>query len=269
MHDITSEGFEHNLEIPFSNMEIKTWLLALLDMAWRHPERYVIYTFYFSNCLLMSAISRQACRIFKPIYRGSGERKKSPFCRVRLSLPCSWGSNNLTQSTDLQVYLIITIAYEPILVTSIQRLDVQARSSPISRINVSIEIALSSESLLIEVSVPSEVATARVRPIRKPSTPFSLLGQHRPPLFEKSNVLVLYVIRLSLFFSYWLLLFKRTNRLWYTLLEKLYTGILTTIIQERPYLLELLQRCLMCHFQLAMPRPLPRWEARNQFESIH
>ena len=76
----------------------------------------------------------------------------------------------------------------------------QATSSQISRINVSIgSQALSSESLLIEVSVPSEVATARLRPIRKPSTPFSLLGQHRPPLFEKSNVLVLYVIRLSLF----------------------------------------------------------------------
>jgi hypothetical protein len=101
------------------------------------------------------------------------------------------------------VYLIITIAYEPILVTSIQRLDVQARSSQISRINVSIgSQALSSESLLIEVSVPSEVATARLRPIRKPSTPFSLLGQHRPPLFEKSNVLVLYVIRLSLSLGY-------------------------------------------------------------------
>jgi hypothetical protein len=101
------------------------------------------------------------------------------------------------------VYLIITIAYEPILVTSIQRLDVQARLSLISRINVSIESqALSSESLLIEVLVPSEVATARLRPIRKPSTPFSLLGQRKPPLFEKSNVLVLYVIRLSLFLDY-------------------------------------------------------------------
>ena len=101
------------------------------------------------------------------------------------------------------MYLIITIAYEPILVTSIQWLDVQATSGQMSRINVSIgRQALSSESLLIEVSVPSEVATARLRPIRKPSAPFSLLGQHRPPLFEKSNVLVLYVIRLSLFRSY-------------------------------------------------------------------
>lgn len=101
------------------------------------------------------------------------------------------------------MYLIITTAYEPILVTSIQRLDVQARSSQISRINVSIgNQALPSKILLIELSVVSEVATARLRPIRKPSTPFSLLGQHRPPLFEKSNVLVLYVIRLSLFDSY-------------------------------------------------------------------
>lgn len=95
------------------------------------------------------------------------------------------------------MYLIITIAYEPILVTSIQRLDIQATSSQISRINVSIgRQALSSKFLLIEVSVPSEVATARLRPIRKPST---LLGQHRPPLFEKSNVLVLYVFRLIYF----------------------------------------------------------------------
>lgn len=196
MYDITSERFERNLEIPFSNMDIKTWLLALLDMAWQHPERYVIYTFYLSNRLVISAISRQACRIFKPIYCRSGERKKGSFCRVRLSLPYSWGSNNLNQLMDLQVYLIITIAYEPILVTSTQRLDVRARSrsSQISRINVSIgSQTLSSEFLLIEVSVPSEVATARLRPIRKPSIPFSLLGQHRPPLFEKSNVLVLYV----------------------------------------------------------------------------
>jgi hypothetical protein len=90
MHDITSERFERNLEIPFSNMEIKTWalaVLALLDMAWRHPERYVIYTIYLSNRLLISAISHQACRISKPIYCGSGECKKGPFCRVRLSHP--------------------------------------------------------------------------------------------------------------------------------------------------------------------------------------
>ena len=101
------------------------------------------------------------------------------------------------------MYLITTIAYEPILVTSNKRLDVQATSSQISRINVSIgSQALSSESFLIEVLVPSEVATARLRPIRKPSAPFSLLGRHRPPLFEKSNVLVLYVIRLSSFLSY-------------------------------------------------------------------
>ena len=101
------------------------------------------------------------------------------------------------------MYLIITIAYEPILVTSNQRLDVQVTSSQISRINVSIgSQAISSESFLIEVLVPSEVATARLRPIRKPSAPFSLLGRHRPPLFEKSNVLVLYVIRLSSFLSY-------------------------------------------------------------------
>jgi hypothetical protein len=101
------------------------------------------------------------------------------------------------------VYLIITIAYEPTLVTSNQGLEVKATSSQISRINVSIgSQALSSEFLLMEASVPSDVATARVSPIRKPSTPFSLLGQHRPPLFEKSNVLVLYVIRLCLFLSY-------------------------------------------------------------------
>ena len=86
MHDITSERFERNLEIPFSNMEVKTWLLAFLDMVWRRPERYIIYTFYLSNRLLISAISRQACRIFKPVYCGSGERKKGPFCSVRLSL---------------------------------------------------------------------------------------------------------------------------------------------------------------------------------------
>ena len=41
---------------------------------------------YFSNRLLISC---QARRIFKSIYRGSGERKKGPFCRVRLSLPYS------------------------------------------------------------------------------------------------------------------------------------------------------------------------------------
>ena len=42
-----------------------------------------IYYYYYSNRLLISAISCQACRIFKPVYRGSGERKKGPFCRVR------------------------------------------------------------------------------------------------------------------------------------------------------------------------------------------
>lgn len=89
MQGITSELFERNLEIPFSKMEIKTWLPVLLDMAWRHPERYVIYTIYLSDRLLILAISRQACRIFKSIYCGSGERKKGPFCRVRLSLPYS------------------------------------------------------------------------------------------------------------------------------------------------------------------------------------
>ena len=99
------------------------------------------------------------------------------------------------------MYLIITIAYEPISGTSKQSLDVQATSSQIFRINVSNgnQHYPLNPFLLIEASAPSEVATARLRPLRKSSTPFSLLGRHRPPLFEKSNVLVLYVVRFSFF----------------------------------------------------------------------
>lgn len=54
-------------------------------LATPREVRY-IYKFYLANRLLMSAISCQACRISKPIYRGPGERKKGPFCRVRLLL---------------------------------------------------------------------------------------------------------------------------------------------------------------------------------------
>lgn len=137
MHEITLERFELNLEIPSNSTETKTYLITFLDLAWQRPEKYVVSILSRQSFANIS-IPCQACRISKPIYRGSRERQESSFCCVRLSLAYSCGSHILTQPTDLQVYLIITIAYEQILATSKQRPTVEVMSSRISWINVSI-----------------------------------------------------------------------------------------------------------------------------------